>query len=117
MTPAEFRAAFVRGLLSPLDPRTLLNPQRSGGPVKLRILSEARLDNDERRTRLLHVIREKGGEWPAGRVWRLYREEGWAPCRTTARKDLQLLAQQGFLVERGPENGRTYTLNHARSPR
>ncbi|MEV8474897.1 hypothetical protein [Streptomyces sp. NPDC051173] len=112
MTPAEFRAAFVRGLLAPLDPRTLLDPHHTGGTVNSQALRESRLDND-RRNRLLCVIRAEGGEWTAGRAWELYRERGWASCRTTARKDLQFLARRGHLVESGPENGRLYTLKYA----
>ncbi|MFV8127486.1 hypothetical protein [Streptomyces syringium] len=68
---------------------------------------------DDRRNRLLTVIRAEGGEWPASRVWALYRERQWAPNRTTARKDLQLLARRRHLIERGPQNGRFYTLNYA----
>ncbi|MBB4893490.1 hypothetical protein FHS39_002521 [Streptomyces olivoverticillatus] len=79
-------------------------------------LRGSRLD-DDRRNQLLTVVRAEGGEWTAGRAWALYRDRGWAPCRATARKDLQVLARRGHLVERGPENGRIYTLNHARSPR
>ena len=47
-----------------------------------------------------------------GQAHAFYRATGWGPCRTTARKDLQAMARRGVLVERGPEHGRTYTLNY-----
>lgn len=63
-----------------------------------------------RRRQLLAVIEEQGGVWKTGDVVRLYRENGWGCCRSTARGDLQLLARQGFLIEQGPDNERTYRL-------
>lgn len=65
-----------------------------------------------RRRRLLAEIRRTGGQMTTGQAHAFYRATGWGPCRTTARKDLQAMARRGVLVERGPDNGRTYTLNH-----
>lgn len=64
-----------------------------------------------RRRRLLKEIRTVGGSWPTGKAHKLYRDLGFGPCRTTARRDLQYWAQRGVLLELGPANGRTYRLN------
>ncbi|WP_069769732.1 hypothetical protein [Streptomyces sp. LUP30] len=63
-----------------------------------------------RRRQLLSVIEEQGGVWKTGDVMRLYRENGWGCCRSTARGDLQVLARQGFLVEHGMVNDRRYVI-------
>lgn len=67
-----------------------------------------------RRRRLLTEIRSVGGDWPTGRVHRLYRALGFGPSRTTARRDLRYWASHGVLSELGPANGRTYRLNTTR---
>lgn len=72
----------------------------------------ARTGQRPRRRRLLAEIRRTGGQMTTGQAHAFYRATGWGPCRTTARKDLQAMARRGVLVERGPDNGRTYTLNH-----
>lgn len=60
---------------------------------------------------LRRAVRDHTGEWTTGKVVQLYKERGLhIPCRKTARKDLARLARQGLLVERGPQNGRHYTL-------
>lgn len=64
-----------------------------------------------RRRRLLAEIHTLGGHITTGQAHRFYRATGWAPGRTTAKKDLQFLKRRGVLVERGPDNDRTYTLN------
>jgi len=64
-----------------------------------------------RRRRLLAEIRTLRGNWPTGRVHKLYRDLGFGPCRTTARRDLRYWTQRGVLIELGPTNGRTYRLN------
>lgn len=69
-----------------------------------------------RRAQLLAVIGEQGGVWKTGDVMRLYRDRGWGCCRSTARGDLQYLARHGFLIEEGPDNDRTYRLNHGGRP-
>lgn len=63
-----------------------------------------------RRRRLLAEIHTLGGHITTGQVHRFYRATGFGPCRTTARKDLQALARDGVLIQRGPDNARTYTL-------
>jgi hypothetical protein len=67
-----------------------------------------------RRRELLAEIRRTGGTTTTGQAHAFYRATGWGPCRTTARKDLQYYARQGVLVERGPDNGRIYSLNYAK---
>lgn len=64
-----------------------------------------------RRRRLLTEIRTLGGDWPTGKVHKLYRALGYGPSRTTARRDLRYWTSQGLLIELGPVNGRTYRLN------
>lgn len=66
-----------------------------------------------RRRELLAEI-ERLGHITTGQAHRFYRATGYGPCRTTARKDLQVLARDGVLIEHGPDNGRTYRLNHAK---
>ncbi|WP_200309136.1 hypothetical protein [Streptomyces adelaidensis] len=63
-----------------------------------------------RRRQLLAEIRREGGRYTTGQAHAFYRATGWGPCRTTARKDLQWWARHGVLVERGPANGRAYSL-------
>ncbi|MFB6626458.1 hypothetical protein ACFCWD_28820 [Streptomyces sp. NPDC056374] len=61
---------------------------------------------------LRRAVRDHAGEWTTGKVVQLYMERGLhVPCRKTARDDLALLARQGLLTERGPQNGRHYTFN------
>lgn len=72
----------------------------------------ARTQQRPRRRRLLAEIRRAGGRITTGQAHAFYQATGWGPCRTTARKDLQALARRGVLVERGPDNDRTYTLNY-----
>ncbi|WP_442803446.1 hypothetical protein OG411_19155 [Streptomyces pseudogriseolus] len=67
-------------------------------------------NQEARRRQLLDTIRTWGGRWTSGRVQELRRQCGHAPCRTTARRDLHALAARGHLEERGPQNGRFYTL-------
>jgi hypothetical protein len=71
----------------------------------------ARAQQRPRRQRLLAEIRQMGGRITTGQAHAFYQATGWGPRRTTARKDLQALARRGVLVERGPDNDRTYTLN------
>ena len=52
-----------------------------------------------------------------GQAHAFYRATGWGPCRTTARKDLQYYARRGVLVERGPAEDRSYTLNSRKDVR
>jgi hypothetical protein len=70
-----------------------------------------------RRRELLAEIRRVGGHITTGQAQRFYRATGYGPCRTTARKDLQALARDCVLVEHGPDNERTYHLNHAKGGR
>lgn len=70
-------------------------------------------DERTRRRELLAEI-ERTGRITTGQAHRFYRATGYGPCRTTARKDLQALARNGVLIEHGPDNGRTYHLNHAK---
>jgi len=70
-----------------------------------------------RRRELLNEIRRVGGHITTGQAHRFYRATGYGPFRTTARKDLQALARDGALLEHGPDNGRTYHLNHAKGGR
>lgn len=65
----------------------------------------------ERRGFLLDRIRHAGGKWPVGRAMGLYRSNGIAPCRTTARKDLQYWERHGRLTTKGPDNNRYFVLN------
>ena len=67
----------------------------------------------ERHQALLAEI-ERTGHITTGQAHRFYRATGYGPCRTTARKDLQALARDGVLIEHGPDNERSYHLNHAR---
>lgn len=67
-------------------------------------------DDRPRRRSLLAEIRRVGGRITTGEAHRFYQATGHGPCRTTARKDLQYYARQGVLIERGPDNGRLYTL-------
>ncbi|MFD8251942.1 hypothetical protein [Streptomyces werraensis] len=71
-------------------------------------------NQEARRARLLEGIRAAGGRWTSGRVQEQRRRSGEAPCRTTARRDLHALAARGHLEQRGPENGRFYTLRTTR---
>ncbi|MEU9670338.1 hypothetical protein AB0E25_33150 [Streptomyces bobili] len=65
---------------------------------------------NDRRCRLLDVMRYGQREWRTGDVRRLYQERGWGCCRSTARHDLAFLARDGYLTEHGPENDRRYTV-------
>lgn len=67
-----------------------------------------------RRRELLAETRRIGGRITTGQAHAFYQATGYGPCRTTARKDLQALARTGRLIEHGPDNGRTYHLNHAK---
>lgn len=64
----------------------------------------------DRHSRLLTVLRGQDGPVRTGEVMRLYREQGWGPSRTTARRDLQALARRGLLVEHGHRSDRQYAL-------
>lgn len=64
----------------------------------------------DRRHRLLTVLRQQDGPIRTGDVMRLYRQQGWGPSRTTARRDLQFLARRGLLVEHGPLSDRRYMM-------
>ncbi|MFF5451827.1 hypothetical protein ACFY40_11380 [Streptomyces sp. NPDC012950] len=67
----------------------------------------------DRRAILRRTARDYKGPLTTGMVVQLYKAHGLnVPSRKTARDDLAYLARQGLLVERGPENGRHYTLNH-----
>lgn len=66
-------------------------------------------DRDRRRA-LLAEIRRIGGRITAGEAHAFYRATGHSPCRSTARADLKYYARRGVLVQRGPDNGRMYTL-------
>ncbi|MFI8942674.1 hypothetical protein [Streptomyces syringium] len=69
---------------------------------------------ERRRQRLLKVIRQAPpGEWTTGQVRRLYAEAGWCSQRSTARKDLQALANRGALIEHLRDTDLHYTLNRA----
>lgn len=51
-----------------------------------------------RRAVLLATARAEGGTWTTGRAWDLYRAQGLAPGRRTARTDLAHLARTGRLT-------------------
>lgn len=68
-----------------------------------------------RQARLLVAVREQAGQWTTRRAMNLYRDMGIAPCRTTARKDLQALAVRGLLIPHGLIEQRHYTLNRAKA--
>lgn len=70
-----------------------------------------------RRRRFLAEIRRTGGQMTTGQAHAFYRATGWGPCRTTARKDLQAMARRGVLVERGPAEDCSYTLNSRKDVR
>lgn len=63
-----------------------------------------------RRRRLLAEIRRTGGRITTGQAHAFYQATGHGPCRITARKDIQYWTRRGVLVQRGPDNGRLYTL-------
>ena len=68
---------------------------------------------EERLAALLHLIRERGGRWPAGRLHRIHRirrTTGGPVQRGTARRDLAELARRGHLDQHGPADGRYYQL-------
>ncbi|MGW6598466.1 hypothetical protein [Streptomyces sp. NPDC055036] len=71
-------------------------------------------DSTTRQQRLLSTIRQQRGRgrWRTSRVEHLYREWGVHYPRSNARSDLQALYLAGHLMERGPVDGRFYTLNH-----
>lgn len=62
-----------------------------------------------RRTALLRIIRQRGGEWGPARV-RAYRLLLGAPRTSTARSDLEALTRCGQLVRHDGREGRFYTL-------
>lgn len=59
---------------------------------------------------LLHLIQERGGRWPAGRLHKLRRTTGGPVQRGTARRDLAELHRRGHLDQHGPDDGRYYQL-------
>ncbi|MEV5942733.1 hypothetical protein [Streptomyces sp. NPDC051994] len=66
----------------------------------------------ERLAVLRRAVVDRPGPWTTREVQRLYTAHGLnVPSRKTARDDLAYLERQGLLIERGPENGRHYTLN------
>lgn len=67
-------------------------------------------DRDRRRA-LLAEIRRIGGRITSGQAHAFYRATGHSPCRSTARADLKYYTRRGVLAARGPDNGRTYTIN------
>lgn len=67
-------------------------------------------DERPRRRSLLKEIRRIGGRITTGQAHAFYQATGHGPCRITARKDLQYWTRRGVLVQRGPDNGRLYTL-------
>ncbi|PVE04635.1 hypothetical protein [Streptomyces scopuliridis] len=71
------------------------------------------LDSITRQQRLLSTIRQQHGRgrWRTSRVEHLYRDWGVHYPRSNARSDLQALHLAGHLTERGPVDGRFYTLN------
>lgn len=70
-----------------------------------------------RRRELLEAIRSRPGDWTTGQVRRFYQDNGWGPNRSVARADLRRLAEDGLLLEIGPDDARVYRLNSARDPR
>lgn len=62
-----------------------------------------------RRTELLRIIRQSGGAWGPARV-RAYRLLLGAPRTSTARSDLEALANCGQLVRHDEDGRRFYTL-------
>jgi hypothetical protein len=67
-------------------------------------------DDRPRRRQLLAEIRRNGGRISTGQAHAFYRATGHGPCRSTARSDLKYYVARGVLVQRGPDNGRLYTL-------
>ncbi|MEV0525988.1 hypothetical protein AB0I66_21365 [Streptomyces sp. NPDC050439] len=64
-----------------------------------------------RLAQLLNAIRTWPGQWTTTRAMAVYRAQGLQePNRSTARGDLQALAEAGHLVCCGPENARYYLL-------
>lgn len=62
---------------------------------------------------LRRAVRDWPGQWTTRRAQHLYQARfGPGDWRRKARRDLDLLAQQGLLAESGPENRRHFTLNH-----
>lgn len=68
---------------------------------------------DKARLRLLRrSARDWRGQWTTRRTQHLYQARyGPGDWRRKARADLDALAQQGLLVEHGPENARYFTFN------
>jgi hypothetical protein len=51
-----------------------------------------------RQAQLLGQIREVGGQWPTGRAFTWYQQQGLGSQRTTARGDLKRLTKLGYTV-------------------
>lgn len=64
---------------------------------------------NRRRALLLATVRAEGGPVSTARAWDLYRSQGLAPCRRTARTDLAYLARTGRLAAL-PGRQRAYAL-------
>lgn len=65
---------------------------------------------EQRLAQLLGTIRTHRGEWRVGQVQFLRRVTGGPTQRSTARRDLAELHRRGHLLQRGPQDGRFYTL-------
>lgn len=67
---------------------------------------------NRRRSILLATLRAERGTVTTARAWDLYRSQGLAPCRRTARTDLAYLARAGRLTALDG-NQRAYALTGA----
>lgn len=66
---------------------------------------------EQRLTELLDLIRANPGRWTTGRVHDLRKAAHRGPSqRGTAKRDLVELCRRGYLVERGPADGRFFLL-------
>ncbi|WP_318205330.1 hypothetical protein [Streptomyces sp. SCL15-4] len=65
---------------------------------------------EDRFAQLLTTIRDHPGKWTAGRLHKTRRVTGGPVQRGTARRDLAELVRRGYLAQRGPSDGRYFTL-------
>jgi hypothetical protein len=66
---------------------------------------------EQRLAQLLDTIRTRPGyRWTSSRVQAIRRITSGATQRGTASRDLQELARRGHLAQRGPQDGRYFTL-------